>query len=226
MKFAFLSAVLLLLTPCFAKVDPAVDKAHEASYHIAQGTVSSSGLCSATAIGPQALLTATHCEEPTDDIEIVGSKIAGEAIIVARLRDSLDHTIFLVKNISFPVWVDVLQDKPELAQDVFSFGNPGDWIDIFQKGYIAGIKYDTSAFNRKPPLIFIAIQAYEGSSGSGVFNTDGVLIVVLSYAASQKDSDGAASISFAAAYPLHFEKAALDKARTFTVAPDPAPETK
>src|SRR5579864_1538915 len=137
MKRVFLSVVaaLLLLTPCFGKVDSAIDKAHEASYLIGQETITAAQLCSATAIGPQALLTASHCEAATDDIEIAGQKVHGSAVIVERLRDGLDHTILLVKNISFPVWIDVLEQKPELAQDVFTFGNPGDFADIFERGY-------------------------------------------------------------------------------------------
>ena len=224
---ASLALSLLLCAPAFC-MNPAVEKAHQASYHIAQETLAESGMCSATAVGPQALLTATHCEEPTDDIFIDGQKVSGEAIIVGRIRDGLDHTILLVKNVTFPDYVSVLEKKPDLGDDVFTFGNPGDWVDIFQKGYVAGIQLDDSMAAQmgagKPPEVLLDFQAYPGTSGSGVFNTDGVLTFVVSNYHEQ--SKEGVAIAFASAYPLHFSTAELDKALKFTCPADPKPEEK
>ncbi len=220
-----IAALAFFSVPCFAKVDPAVDKAHQASYHIAQEVITGGSMCSATAIGPQALLTASHCELPTDDIEVAGQTVEGDAIIVGRIRDGLDHTILLVKNIAFPVWVDVLERKPDLSEEVFTFGNPGYWADVFQKGYVASIQFDHSIEAKlgqgHPPEVLLDFQAYPGTSGSGVFNEDGVLCFVVSFYREQSDKDTA--IAFASAYPLAFDKAELAKAKSFAVAPDPAP---
>lgn len=228
MKCQLLSlvAVVLLFLPCVAAVNPAVEKAHNASYHIAQMTLMGGSMCSATAIGPHALLTATHCELPTDDLEIMGQTVGGDAIIVGRIRDYVDHTILLIKNIEFPVWVSVVEKKPSLGDDVFTFGNPGTWTDIFQKGYVAGLQFDTSmeaqlTGNAKPPEILLDFQAYPGTSGSGVFNLDGDLVFVVS--SYHEQSDDKVAIAFASAYPLLFSKDELAKATAFTVAPDPAP---
>ena len=222
-----LALSLLLFVPAFG-ASPAINKAHNASYHIAQETATGSGAdCSATAIGPQALLTASHCEMPTDEIAVVGegNDIEGMAVIVGKLRDGLDHTILLVKNIEFPVFVDVLQKKPDQGDDVFTFGNPGDWTDVFQRGYVSSIQYDQSMAaalgGGKPPIVLIDFQAYPGTSGSGVFNNDGVLVFVVSELAIQSEHE--AAIAFTGAYPMNFTADQLNKARTFTCPADPKP---
>jgi hypothetical protein len=231
---ASLALSLLLCAPAFC-MNPAVEKAHQASYHILQETMAEGTMsCSATAVGPQALLTASHCEQASDDIFIDGQTFAQEAVIVGHIRDGFDHTILLVKNVTFPVYVSVIEKKPDQGDDIFTFGNPGDWVDVFQKGYVASIQFDDSMAAQmgegKPPEILLDFQAYPGISGSGVFNTDGVLAFVVS--AYHEQSDSKSAIAFASAWPLHFSAPELNKAASFTCpadpkpAPKPAPEVK
>jgi len=228
MQFKRLLAALIILAGVAfgqiqASAQQAVEKAHNASYHIVQSTLAGNSVCSATAIGPQALLTATHCELPSDDLGLAGQEVQTDVVIVDRVRDSLDHTIYFIKGATFPVYVDVIQQKPGLAEEVFSFGNPGDLDDIYSKGYVAGIKYDHSLAasfgHADPPEILFNLLVYEGNSGSGVFNMGGDLIAVESVCEIQK-KDGL-STSFAGAHPLYFKKAELARAKTFTTPPEP-----
>ena len=219
MKKFLATAVLLFLTLPALAISPAIDKAHKASYQIGQETLSEGGVCTATAIGPHALLTATHCELPTDDLYIRDQD--GPFTIVARIRDGYDHTILLLKGITFPVVVAVDQTSLGVTDDIFTIGNPGKWKDVYQKGYVAGIIVDDSMEAAigagKPPEILIDIRAFPGESGAGIFNTDGVLVAVLSGDQMQVHDD--VSIDLGAAYPLNFKDADLARAKTFSAEP-------
>jgi hypothetical protein len=214
--------ILCISLPAFA-VSPAVDKAHKASYQIGQVTLSDESICSATAIGPHALLTATHCELPTDDLHI--RDLSGPFEIVARVRDGSDHTILLLKGVTFADYVEINQKGVNVTDDIFTIGNPGEWQDIYQKGYIAGFLIDQSMEAAmgagKPPEVLIDIQAYPGESGAGIFNTDGVLIDVLSGDHMQKH-DGI-SMDLGAAYLLTFKPEDITRAKAFSAEP---PEAK
>lgn len=217
MKKFLLIVVLVLSLPVFG-LSPAVDKAHKASYQIGQKAVSGGGFCSATAVGPHALLTAAHCEIPTDDLYIRGIE-DNPVQIVGKIRDEQDHSIYLLKGVTFPVYAEILPaDKFEQGEDVFTFGNPGDWQDIYQRGYIAGILVDRSmaaAFGAgNPDEILLDFQAFPGQSGSGVFNADGKLITVVSGEDEQEHHDEA--IAFASAYRLNFSPEDLARAKAFS----------
>jgi V8-like Glu-specific endopeptidase len=210
-------AVLFLTLPVFG-LTAAETKAHAASYQIGQITVSGGGRCSATAIGPHALLTASHCEAPTDELYIRGQE-GNPFQIVGRIRDEQDHTIFLLKGVTFSDYADVLPaDKFEQGEDVFTFGNPGKWQDIYQRGYVAGVLVDDSLAaalgHGDPDEVLLDFQAYPGESGAGVFNSEGKLLTVVAADDIQAKPDEA--ISFASAYRLNFSPEQLLRAKTFS----------
>jgi V8-like Glu-specific endopeptidase len=204
----FLSYLLLLLVslPALA-VSPAVDKAHKASYQIGQRTLSDLSICSGTAIGPHALLTATHCELPS---EVLYIRHIGQADISARIRDDQDHTILLLKGVTFADYVSVDQTSINVTDDIFTIGNPGEWEDVFQKGYVAGLLVSETDI----PVVLIDIQAFPGESGAGIFNTDGVLVDVLS--GDKHQTHDGMTIDLGAAYLLAFKPEDLARAKTFS----------
>ena len=208
--------VLFIALPVFG-LSPAEVKAHSASYQIGQATVSGGGRCSATAIGPHALLTASHCEEPTDALYIRG--IEGNPVeIVGKIRDEQDHTIYLVKGVTFADYAELAPDKFEQGEDIFTFGNPGKWRDIYQRGYVVGTLVDNSMEaamgGGDPDEILFNFQAYPGESGAGVFNLDGKLVAVVSQDDIQvKAEEG---IAFASAYRLNFKPEDIARAKAFS----------
>jgi V8-like Glu-specific endopeptidase len=214
-KFVLLLVVLGLSLPAFA-ISPAIIKAHKASYQIGQMTVSDGARCSATAIGPHALLTATHCELPSDDLYIRGEE--NPVAIVARIRDGQDHSILLLKGVTFADYVEVDQKSLQVTDDVFTIGNPGDWTDIYQKGYVAGLKVDRSMAaamgEGEPDKILIDIQAFPGESGAGIFNTSGVLVAVLS--GDQMQTREGVSMDLGFAYFLNFKPEDIARAKAFS----------
>lgn len=221
-------ALLLIGTSCTQAVpanSSAIESAHKASYQIGQATLQGQSFCSATAIGPQALLSATHCELPDEILYIRG--VDADVTIVGRIRDGFDHTIFLVEGTTFSNYAPVDLSPISQAQEVFTFGNPGDWLDIYQRGYVAGVQKDQSLGaalgHGEPDQILFSMQAYPGESGAGIFNTSGAVVAVLGFVAAKKHGD--TQISMTGAFPLGFAKEDIDKARAFTT-PPPAKEKK
>ena len=200
--FVFCTITIL---PAFG-ISPAIEKAHKASYQIAQVTVTDRAFCSATAIGPQALLTATHCELPDEVVVVRG---VGPLDIVARTRDGNDHTILLVKGAIFADYVDVALDSIQVTDDVFTIGNPGHWKDIYQRGYVAGVLHQDDEY-----VILLDLQAFPGESGAGIFNPAGKLVAVI--ASNVPQTEGELQMDLAGAMPLQFSQKDLDKARAFT----------
>lgn len=215
MKKFLLLVVLGLSLPAFA-ISPAIIKAHKASYQIGQATIAEGSRCSATAIGPHALLTATHCELPTDDLYIRGED--GPFTVIARIRDGQDHSILLLKGVTFADYVEVDQKSLQVTDDVFTIGNPGDWQDIYQKGYVAGLKVDRSMAaamgEGEPDKILIDIQAFPGESGAGIFNTSGILVAVLS--GDQMQTREGVSMDLGFVYFLNFKPEDIARAKAFS----------
>ena len=218
-KFLLFLAILCISLPALA-ISPAVVKAHKASYQIGQETISEKSICSATAIGPHALLTATHCELQSDDLYI-RDQDGSPFTVLARIRDGYDHTILLLKGVTFADYVSVDQKSINVTDEIFTIGNPGKWEDIYQRGYVAGLKIDKSMAaavgEGSPPEVLIDIQAFPGESGAGIFNTEGALVDVLSGDETQT-KDGA-SIALAVAYLLAFKPEDLARAVAFTAEP-------
>src|SRR5438067_2487145 len=136
--------LITLLLSLIVSVSP-VQKAHDATRHTAQRTSLMRDMCSATVVGPYALLTATHCELPDDTLAIQEGDVVTQ--ILGRIRDGADHTIYLVSD-KFDTSAEINEHDP-LAQgeDVFVFGNPGDWHDIYRRGYVAGLLDDQVLFD-------------------------------------------------------------------------------
>lgn len=231
MKVLSIAALLLTAVIAVGQTPAPIHTAAEAALHIAQQTVVASGECSGTAIGPHAILTASHCEEATDALAISGyEKVAH---IDTRLRDGLDHTIYLVSGVTFKNYADVdLENKFYPGEDVYLFGNPGNWSFVFRKGYVAGILQEpadglAALFGaKKPPQILFDFQAYYGDSGSGIYDakTNKIIGVISEGHRQAKDDERPLTIQLIGSYPLVFKQADLDTARAYNP-PAPAEAT-
>ena len=222
-QFLLTVFLLVVLAASAGALSPELIKAHKASHQIGQEVLLLGGRgCTATAIGPQALLTATHCEMPTDVLYVRG--VEYPATIVGRIRDENDHTIYLLQNIHFADYIDVsLTDPKEQGEDVFVFGNPGAWSDQFRKGYITGVKHDESLAGAlgvgMPDMTLFDLNTWHGDSGSAILNANGKIIAVLSTGEGQVNpSDPSDNIVLTGAFVFAFKQGDLDRARGFSIA--------
>lgn len=229
-KLRFIIFILFLGSAVASPLGPGVLKAHKASHQIRQQVVLIGGRgCTATAIGPQALLTATHCELPSDVLQIRYED--RPAVITARIRDGNDHTIYLLKNVMFEDYVDVsLLDPLEQGEEVFVWGNPGKWSDQLRKGYVTGKLSGGSSLAAffsgqlpEPTKILFDFPAWHGDSGAAILNAEGKIIGIVSTGDSQSmEKDPTDSIMLMGSYLLAFSQDDLDAARKFKIKNDPA----
>lgn len=150
-------------------------------------TFADGGLCSGTAVAPHTLLTATHCVQGTTmkTVNVMPVKERAEA------DDGNDHTLVIVDQ-TFDVYVPIVQRKPVQGEDVHYWGNPMNVTDVYRRGYIGGycnvpqvcMDLDADAPLRSGPwrgeAYMLVVPGAPGDSGSGIFDTDGEVIGVVS----------------------------------------------
>lgn len=164
------------------------------------------------------MLTASHCETPTDDLEIQGveSTDKNEDIQIVKIkRDGNDHSIYFLKNVTFKTYSNIVtEDSLKVGDDVFTYGNPGDFSDVMRKGYFASRASDKSLLGGgDPDKLLFDLNVWHGDSGSGIFDKNGNLVAVLSGMVIQDDAHS--RIQLAWAFSLVFKQSVLNEARLF-----------
>jgi hypothetical protein len=225
-KLFLLFVALLCISAGAHATNPVVEKAHKTSHKIKMYSVlgGSAGTCSATAIGPHALLTASHCISTSAIIDVDGR----EADVMGTIGDGLDHTIILERGVNFADYSDVATTKPQIADEVFVFGNPGPMTDVFRKGYVAGFNHNDDdpetpaealqrprqrAGNDAVEIIFYDFNGFFGDSGSAVFNNDGKVVAVTSFIYGGNESGH--ELKFMGSYELRLTAEQLQQARDY-----------
>jgi hypothetical protein len=203
----FLSLILLCAVNMFGLTTAEI-KAHKATYKISQYTLLVAGQCTATAIGPHAVLTASHCEEATESIYI-GDQ---QARVVKIMRDNADHTILFLKGIEFKEFVPIRENSSQIGDDVFVFGNPGTFEDIYRRGYLSGQYLETYG-TLKVPIMLFDFHSFPGDSGAAIFNRDGEIVAVVSVIRWIKSDP--ITFTLVGSYPLLFSDQDLKMAKEF-----------
>lgn len=172
---AFLALTVGGCSGCASVPPPPVNVADYA-YHITMGRQS----CSATAVGPNLLLTAEHCLAE-GILTINGTATA----VLALEVDGADHALLKVTT-TFPSWATV-GPWPSVGAAIEYTGNPEQFRKLYRRGYVSG-EYEGA--------YVLDINTSHGDSGSGLFS-GGQLVGVIS-------AITRGGIRFAAAFPLKF----------------------
>jgi hypothetical protein len=146
------------------------------SKRIELSTVFDSGHCTATAVGRHTLLTASHCEAPTDVLTVNGETTH----ILHIIRDGKDHSLMIV-DMTLLVTAKIIQRDLLQAEDVTLVGNPGELQALYRRGYFAG--------KRESSLLFV-LPVYRGDSGAGIIDKRGNVVAVVSTMSWIGDSEG------------------------------------
>lgn len=171
---------LLCLTFAFAGTNAPVvtypQREHAATHRIEQRTIFSSSVCSATAIGPHALLTAAHCVLASPQLLVDKDTFV---TIQAQLVDDRDHIVLLIDGPAM-TYVDV-KVRPFVAGDeVHIFGNPGGFTDLYRRGVVSGSKEMGTPIGDAVTVVYLDLNDFFGDSGAAVFNADGQVMGVVS----------------------------------------------
>lgn len=152
------------------------------------------GACTATAIGPRALLTASHCISGTQYISIDSSSPVKFQKI---LFDEQDHAIVLFDISRFSDIVPIEQREAELGEHVYFIGNPGSSRNVRRDG----VYKKWSEIKGGAEIFFLG--SFPGDSGSAVISSEGFIIGIVS--AGNKSAE-------TACFPLQFTPSQLAEA--------------
>jgi hypothetical protein len=192
----------------------AINKVKATSHVIAMDSpVTGPSGCSATAIGPHTLLTASHCERPDDYLTVDGVK---NIPIVKVLRDGDDHSIIFLseKSIRFSDTAKFVNRPLNRGEWVFIWGNPGgsgfQFVGVLRVG-----RFVAQNIFRERIVDVFDLASEHGDSGSAIFDINGNIVDVLSVGGSlsvpqYKDIEDAAG-----AIRMRFTQADFEAAAKF-----------
>ena len=176
--------------------------------------MSNKGLCTASAIGPHALLTASHCDSSTGSLKV---DEAFTVNIMGRITDNKDHLIYLVDGPPFKVTMGEFYspstyDMAREGEGVFFYGDGGGLFPPqFRKGYrMDHLEFSKDTAPKGMPLgdlFLFDMVAITGDSGSAVYSEKtGRLIAVITFGLFDH---------FMGSYALQFTQVQIDLAKNF-----------
>ena len=169
-------------------------------------------LCTATAIGPHALLTASHCNDgarhnPSTSIKIDYS--AHHYEILAVTSDDRDHDIYLIDGPALKYTVTLNQAVPVTGEKSHFYGfGEGVYPSSFRTGHVR-IADDPSDVDASVQFFTYDMPAYHGDSGSAIYNSKNEVIGIVSYGLSWYGSEKTGS------YALDFSPSVIETASHF-----------
>lgn len=138
------------------------------------------GLCTATAIGPHALLTASHCNKDEKLTKIHLDVVLNDFHIQKTLTDDRDHDIYLV-DAQFTNYIDYKVRPAKLGEHVHLYGHgEGDYPSHRQDGKM--IRFDDpSDIDQRQGIVAFDMTVIPGDSGSAVLADDGSIVALTTY---------------------------------------------
>ncbi len=171
------------------------------------------GLCTATAIGPHAIMTASHCNEGPKQDSLIRLDLSRKVFhILAATTDSRDHVIYLV-DATFTNVIEYKARKAVVGEHVFIYGDGGAEYPARLLSGTAIEFPDHSDVDANDGIVCFSIQVIGGDSGSAIYGDDGSILALVTYGNVLKKD----SVSFA----LDFSERQIAIAQHF----DPKDET-
>jgi hypothetical protein len=167
-----LCLLLTLPTFCSGMPKPVLSTTHRTEMSVDRPSGHEGTICSATAIGPHALLTATHCDLGSALVTIDDGV---PTAIISRTNDRDDHTIYFVAA-TFPAWAHLSTSRPNIGDEVWLRGNPDGLNQLVRRGILSGYVVNVDEI-----VQMFDINGWQGDSGSAIFNSSGEIIAVVSY---------------------------------------------
>lgn len=159
MRRYLFALALAAITACCATVPPPSPKSHTLRLEMEDG------VCSATAVGPDTVLTARHCLAAR--ITLLG----GTPVRMVESRPIGPDMMLVRVDRKFSAWAQWSDRKPEQGDRIYYWGNPSGLPDMLRRGYIAGFRAES---------ILADVEVGQGDSGAAVFDEDGRIVGVVS----------------------------------------------
>lgn len=165
-RTTILGAVMGVLGLLFTSlgISPPSDE-HDNYFHI---VINDENSCSSTAVGPHALLTASHCLVGLKTLVIDGK---GPANVMRVMDDGNDHSVIFL-NYTFKTWAE-FGPKPRQTEKVHAYHSPGNYPDMYSQGYVSGSKVVKGKL-----VTLYDLPTFYGSSGAAILNNQGQIVAV------------------------------------------------
>lgn len=139
------------------------------------------GECTATAIGPHALLTASHCADESDTTKIMLDLSTRRYRIKKILTDNRDHDIYLLDGPAFTNTVPYRTRQVKAGEHVYVWGDgegqyPARRLDGTEKPI-----FDPSDVDAAQGEVHFTMPVIPGDSGSAVYADDGAIVAITTY---------------------------------------------
>jgi hypothetical protein len=177
--------------------------------------------CTATAIGPAAFLTASHCAEDdriADHITIDFS--VHKYQVIAATGDGRDHMIVVLAEAPFRNLAVVQADPKDLSAGeavyIYGCGGGGFPCTLKQGKFLEGDP--VSDVDQDAHLGYYTILSIAGDSGSAVYNSQNQIVAVMTYRTESVEKFlwfWHRNVHQSAGFILNFTQKTLDVARTF-----------
>jgi len=211
--FSFILMLSLVVWPT-QRLIPPKSQQRKATHVVIMKHGEETGVCTASAIGRHALLTADHCDMGTDNLRV---DYTFNIHVLGRIKDGKDHIIYLVDGPEFEdtmgsLYNPATYDMSREGDGAFFFGDGG---GMFPPQLRKGYRMDHIGFDKDEApkgmiagdLFLLDIAAINGDSGSAVYSEEtGRLIGVITYALFER---------FVGTYAMHFTQAQIDQAERF-----------
>ena len=176
-----------------------------------KGIGNPSGLCTGTAVGPHALLTALHCDEGETDV--ISLDLAVQKYhIVGHIYDGRDHIIYRLDGPAFKDFVTIQEREAKVGETVTSYGDGrGDFPQhtYFGKVIEDSNGGDTSEIDMAAGAHNFSLPVIPGDSGSAIYGTDGDIVALVTYGGSNEYTGTKEAVGFA----LNFSAEELEMIR-------------
>ena len=139
------------------------------------------GLCTATAIGPHALLTAHHCNPEGRNKQVDIDYATRHFHIQQTLVDDHDHDIYLLDGPAFKNTVTYSVRPAKVGEPVYMWGDGEGTYPSRQLTGQAITTFDPSDVDQDAGEVSFSLQCIPGDSGSAVYGSDGKIVALITY---------------------------------------------
>lgn len=167
-------------------------------------------ICTGTAIGPHAILTAEHCNPHDQDEAVEIDFSPNKYRILAACHDGRDHVIYLLDG---PAFLDIdaaISRTPVAGEKTYFYGFGRQKYPAVRKNGRVVNSYDPSEVDRSSGLHYFTNNAIPGDSGSAIYGSDGAILGLVTWSLDRSDSS-------MGGYELAFSQADIAVAKSFGV---------